>query len=305
MPYTVKKLGGSILSKELFFYNLNKILETTHNNTVFVVSAIKGITDLIIREINSRTVLASPEFFAEYIFDFHLQLLDKAHISKTIKELVLVKMQEEKNSFIAYIQTQRPDMEAFCLSSGERYACLLVSAYIAEYYQQQSKSAIFSSAGLPCLFPEDMSAFINQAILQTKSGTVKKNRILFPDRHCKNIFNLYNIKEAISEKLTIFPILVFPGFYALTECCHEKKNNNNSIKNIYSKDCKNNRHYILFNRGGSDFSAILLSAVLQAPCILYKDTGGLLSGDPLFIKNPKLVKEATYHEALSLAIIPS
>jgi aspartate kinase len=55
-------------------------------------------------------------------------------------------------------------------------------------------------------------------------------------------------------------------------------------------------------RGGSDFSASILAAVLDAEELwIWTDVDGIMSADPRLVKNPKVLPEVTYAEAAELA----
>lgn len=55
-------------------------------------------------------------------------------------------------------------------------------------------------------------------------------------------------------------------------------------------------------RGGSDFSASILTAVLDAEELwIWTDVDGIMSADPRLVKNPRVLQEVTYAEAAELA----
>src|SRR6185369_4415962 len=55
-------------------------------------------------------------------------------------------------------------------------------------------------------------------------------------------------------------------------------------------------------RGGSDFSASILSAALDAAELwIWTDVDGILSADPRLVPNAKVLDEVTYSEAAELA----
>jgi aspartate kinase len=55
-------------------------------------------------------------------------------------------------------------------------------------------------------------------------------------------------------------------------------------------------------RGGSDFSASILAAVLDAEELwIWTDVDGIMSADPRLVKNPRVLPEVTYAEAAELA----
>ena len=61
-------------------------------------------------------------------------------------------------------------------------------------------------------------------------------------------------------------------------------------------------HTTLLGRGGSDYSAALLAAGLDADCLeIWTDVDGIYSADPKVVPDAILLKEMTYHEAMELA----
>jgi aspartokinase/homoserine dehydrogenase 1 len=54
-------------------------------------------------------------------------------------------------------------------------------------------------------------------------------------------------------------------------------------------------------RGGSDTSATFLASVLGGPALLWKDTPGLLTGDPRVVRAPQVIERLDYLDALELA----
>ncbi|HZV00236.1 MAG TPA: aspartate kinase [Planctomycetota bacterium] len=54
-------------------------------------------------------------------------------------------------------------------------------------------------------------------------------------------------------------------------------------------------------RGGSDYTATFLAAALGGPCILWKDTPGLLTADPRVVSDTRVIERIGYLDALELA----
>ena len=54
-------------------------------------------------------------------------------------------------------------------------------------------------------------------------------------------------------------------------------------------------------RGGSDTTATFLASVLGGPAVLWKDTQGLLTGDPAVVRAPRVIERIHYMDALELA----
>lgn len=54
-------------------------------------------------------------------------------------------------------------------------------------------------------------------------------------------------------------------------------------------------------RGGSDYTATFLASALGGPCILWKDTPGLLTADPRVVADTRVIERIGYLDALELA----
>lgn len=75
-------------------------------------------------------------------------------------------------------------------------------------------------------------------------------------------------------------LLIVPGFIVLDE-----------LDNLLTLD-----------RGGSDLSAVLIAKMLNLKeIILYKETGGIMSGDPSLVASPYLIKNISYDDSYKLS----
>ena len=62
-------------------------------------------------------------------------------------------------------------------------------------------------------------------------------------------------------------------------------------------------HVTTFGRGGSDYTATIISSCIKADEIwLMSDVDGLMTADPKIVKNAKLLKEVSYIEAIEMAL---
>lgn len=81
-----------------------------------------------------------------------------------------------------------------------------------------------------------------------------------------------------------YKLLIVPGFLALDD----------------------NNNLITLERGGSDLTAVLIAKMLHLNEItLYKETGGIMSGDPLLIASPYLIKNISYDDVYKLSLLGS
>ncbi len=62
-------------------------------------------------------------------------------------------------------------------------------------------------------------------------------------------------------------------------------------------------HVTTFGRGGSDYTATIISSCIKTDEIwLMSDVDGLMTADPKIVKNAKLLKEVSYIEAIEMAL---
>ena len=62
-------------------------------------------------------------------------------------------------------------------------------------------------------------------------------------------------------------------------------------------------HITTFGRGGSDYTATIISSCIKTDEIwLMSDVDGLMTADPKIVKNAKLLKEVSYIEAIEMAL---
>ena len=81
-----------------------------------------------------------------------------------------------------------------------------------------------------------------------------------------------------------YKLLIVPGFLALDE----------------------NNNLMTLDRGGSDLTAVLIAKMLHLNEItLYKETGGIMSGDPSLIASPYLIKNISYEDVYKLSLLGS
>jgi aspartate kinase len=64
----------------------------------------------------------------------------------------------------------------------------------------------------------------------------------------------------------------------------------------------NSEYCMSLGRGGSDYTAVILAAALNADeCFIYSDVDGIFTSDPNIIKNSKKIEKLTYDEAIIMA----
>ncbi len=112
-----------------------------------------------------------------------------------------------------------------------------------------------------------LKEFEPKVIRYNQIGIKKKQKFILDNR------NLLNALKSSS-------LLIVPGFIILNE----------------------DNELMTLERGGSDLSAVLIAKMLNLKEItLYKETGGIMSGDPSLIASPYLIKNISYDEVYKLS----
>ncbi len=185
--HTIIKLGGSNLKSPRQLISLLNFLKA-YKKSVIVVSALYGITEKLINELN-KTELSTHDIqkFCKDLYVYHSKFLYESkqeyHLLQQYNEGMKQEIIFLQSAFISY-QTasvsKRATLKAGILSSGERLSAFIVAAYLAV---NQKKTMI--------LFPEDIQLIADEQFV------------------IKEIKNPSLLEE--------FSQVVFPGFYALSK----------------------------------------------------------------------------------------
>lgn len=184
--HTIIKLGGSNLKSPGQLISLLDFLKA-HKKSLIVVSALYGITEKLINELNKaelRTI--DIQNFCKGLYVYHLKFLNESNQESHLVQQYNEGLKQEiiflQSAFISYQSasaSRRASLKAGILSSGERLSTFIVAAYLAE---ERKKTMI--------LFPEDIQLIADEQLV---------------------------IREIKNPKpLEQFPQSVFPGFYAMS-----------------------------------------------------------------------------------------
>ncbi len=247
----VLKFGGTSMGSSASIQNVKGIIERISEPTVVVVSAVGGVTDMLIEAANCAVEKKDYQPILTKVEEKHTtiytQLLSPA-IEKNVSELSLSVWQELKQvlqgvSLTGELSRKSLDTISGC---GERLSSILLSEYI-------SSAKLF-----------DSRQFIKTE-LNGRGHHVKLNETM----------------QAIGElKFTLPELSIFPGFIA----------SNNADENT------------TLGRGGSDYSAALLAAGLDADILeIWTDVDGFMSADPRVIRRAYCLEHLSYAEAMELS----
>ena len=148
-----------------------------------------------------------------------------------------------------------------------------------QVFQLHSLSAQLSAQIVS--FGELMSSLIASNLIEGAGWFDSRTFIKTEHKHHKNVLNAELTEQLIREKFQQLPhVSLVPGFISTDTITGE-------ITNL--------------GRGGSDFTAAILAAALNADCLeIWTDVDGFLTADPRVIKTASLIEEMTYTEAEEL-----
>ncbi len=266
---TVHKLGGSCLVDERSFDKILAIIENyKKGGLVLVASALQGVTNQLIkfmRECNAHAT--EPGEVVKKLQDMHLKIA--VEIIKDSENLSLA------SSFISDLAAQLKEV--------------LTKVYDLCSISPQLTDQVIA-------FGERFSTSILYYYLKSKGYAVRffqaDNLIVTDNNYTNALPKLDKTKKLIETQ--IVPVLrnreipVITGFLARSE----------------------DGFVTTLGRGGSDFTATLIAYSIvdsfkHTKVILWKDVDGLLTANPKYVPNAKLIKTISYKEAKELAFFGS
>jgi aspartokinase/homoserine dehydrogenase 1 len=255
----VLKFGGSSVANA---ENINRVVAIVQkvsqkDKTVLVVSALGGITDLLL----SAAQLAS---IGDESYTEQLSVIEKRHLT-AVTELIPVAKQA---SVLSTVKRQCNEIDDIC--NG---------IFLLKELSAASKDRVVS-------FGELMSSKIISARLSAEGieNIWKDSRELI-----RTDLNYGNAKvdfEKSNELIVEFAkgvkenVIVLPGFIA-------------SAPNLTTTT---------LGRGGSDFTAAIVAAALEARILeIWTDVSGIMTADPNNVSNAKIISHISYQEAMELS----
>ena len=256
------KFGGTSVGSVESIQNLKRIVEAEKKPVVVVVSALGGITDLLLK--TSRLALNGDEHWRQEfaaIKQRHFDMIDtlfegdesrREPLTQTISSF----FRELESIFygVFLIHDLSPKTEAAIVSYGERLSSHIVATLIDGGVRMNSRDFI---------------------------RTVKKqgNHVLDAEltyRLVSEAFSPICCCDTAANKT----VAVVPGFIARDRDTHETTN---------------------LGRGGSDYTAAIIAAALDAEVLeIWTDVDGFMTADPRVIKTAYTINELSYVEAMEL-----
>ncbi|MBY8984538.1 MAG: aspartate kinase [Candidatus Lokiarchaeota archaeon] len=269
MPIVVMKIGGSCLSDKTAFKKILTIINIYKDaKKILVVSALKGITDLLLKTAQGLEDVRLTDKSISIIEKKHMDVIeqifeeDSKHYIKA-KDWIDEKLSELDDTF-ADIQEfgLEPYYRDYVLSFGE-----ILSTYILNQY--------LLSCSIDSVF-------------------IPANNLIITNDEFNNAYPLYELTKSRIEKLLI-PLIENPKKDIIT--CLTGFIGRNKIGYITT-----------LGQGGSDYTATIIARSLYSigidkniKVILWKDVDGLLAINPKYAPKSSLIKNLNYEEAKHIA----
>lgn len=258
----VMKFGGGCLKDPSFLIRTAGLIEKESLPPVVVVSAVYGVTDLLMDALKSALVSESLVLPAlDEIEKRHRKMAEEAIPSppargRTLGEIQLKLRKLERLLFgVAYTGELSDSVKAAVASYGERLAALLLAG-------------VLHGRGLKSLALDSENVGILTDDFLWDSATA--------DMESLKINSLRTILPLLTEKTV--PIIT--GFYGLTP----------------------SGKVTTFGRNGSDYTAAILAAALEAGELeIWKDVEGFMSADPKIVPGAERLESVSFYEAAELS----
>ena len=254
----VLKFGGSSVATAKTIKQVLAIIANQSKNTnlFVVVSALGGITDLLLKAGNEAA--ANNKDYKNTLAE-----IEKRHLD-TVRELIPV---TDQSGVISSVKAKLNNLESLC-----------EGAYLLSELSEKTASVIAS-------FGEVLSSYIISEVAKVEGldlilqdsreyiTTVKAEKVTLNYEVTNN--NIQSFVKANTHK-----VVLFPGFVAKTE----------------------EGEPTTLGRGGSDFTAAILAAAVNAEeLLIYTDVSGMFTANPRVVKQAKAVSHISYQEAMELS----
>ena len=258
----VMKFGGTSVGSVESILNLKRIVEAEEKPVVVVVSALGGITDLLLA--TSRLALNGDESWRQEFKAIKQRHFDMIELLFSSDNKRLEPLSQTITSFfrelesiyygVYLIHDLSPKTEAAIVSYGERLSSHIVATLIDGGIRMNSRDFIrtVKKQGSHVLDAELTYRLVREAFSPVCSCSTATNKT----------------------------VAVVPGFIARDRDTLETTN---------------------LGRGGSDYTAAIIAAALDAEVLeIWTDVDGFMTADPRVIKTAYTINELSYVEAMEL-----
>jgi len=248
----VMKFGGTSVGSVNSILTIKKIVESVDESVIVVVSAVGGVTDLLIK--TSKLAAAGEEDYQvdfQAIRDRHEILLKGLFKGEELKEV-----QQGVNHML------------------DELANIFNGVFLIQDFSEKTSNAIVS-------YGERISSYFISKLLKATHFDARKY-IKTDDQFGKNILNFELTTKKVLEDFSELPaVTVVGGFISSSARTGETTN---------------------LGRGGSDYTAAILAAVLDASILeIWTDVDGFMTADPRVINNAYVIERLSYVEAMELS----
>ena len=257
------KFGGTSVGSVESILNVKKIVEGSEEPVIVVVSALGGITDQLIKT-SHLALSGDTRYIDSYnsMVNRHHQMID-AIIPDADKQVSLLKTVD------ALLDDLKSIYQGVYLirDLSEKTANAIVS------YGERISSNIVATmiSGASC----------HNALDFIKTEKKQKGNMLMSNLTYELVKEEFkNFMSVGNDPKSKRPIAVVPGFIS-------KDNNTGEVTNL--------------GRGGSDYTASILAAALDANCLeIWTDVDGFMTADPKVINTAYTINQLSYVEAMEL-----
>jgi len=255
--YVLKFGGSSVANANNIKIVANILLQYPNKPVITVVSALGGITDLLL--LTGDRAAAGDETYKEL-----LSSIEQRHL-ETARQLLPVTNQSQSLSLVKQICNEIEDLCEGIFRLQEisdrtkdklvAFGELLSSRLLAAYLQSQQLEVVWLDSRQ---YIKTDNRYGNASVLFDQTNTL--------------------IKQAIAGQPAA--LYVAPGFIA---------SNTNGFTTT-------------LGRGGSDYTAAIYAAALQATVLeIWTDVSGIMTADPRWVPNAKPIPRISYQEAMELS----
>jgi len=257
----VMKFGGGCLRDEKDFLNVAQIIKSEKEKSVIVVSAVYGVTDLLI-EAMGKALISEREIdrIVEKIKDVHFEICEKGIVKNEIKVMVRKEIGSRieklrKNLYgICYTSEITDSVKAMILSYGERYSAFLLSG-------------ILKSEGVKAeAFESDRIGIVTDESYDNASANLQEAE--------------KNLKSHLLPVLKIGVVPVITGYFGCTP---------------------SGKVSLFGRNGSDYSASVIAYALDASLLQIWKDVDGFMSADPKIVKNAKVLEKLSYNEAAELS----
>ncbi len=257
----VMKFGGGCLRDENDFLNVARIIKSEKERLIIVVSAVYGITDLLI-EAMRKALISEREIdkIVEKIKDFHFGICERGIIENKIKIMIRKEIGSRieklrKNLYgICYTSEITDSVRAMILSYGERFSTFLLAG-------------ILESEGISAeAFESDKIGMITDESYDNASANLQKVET--------------NLKDILLPVLKKGIVPVISGYFGCTP---------------------SGKVSLFGRNGSDYSASVIAYALDASSIEIWKDADGFMSAEPKIVKKAKSLEKLSYSEAAELA----